>query len=478
MLFNSIHFLLFLLLVIPVYFLMRTGWPRKAFLLASSYYFYMVFSIPLALLLAGATVVNFVFARFIEKSSSRSVRKTLLAACLASDLGTLFFFKYFNFFAYSLSTVCGLDGSSWVLHHLILPMGISFYIFQSISYVVDVWRGDCRATRSLLDMALYVSFFPQLVAGPIMRGTDLMPQFAEHHEPNLARIQAGLGLCLWGLLKKSMIADPMGRLATTVFGADRAIWDVGRATNDIRDFSSWAILMATWAFAIQIYCDFSAYTDIARGAGRMLGFRLMNNFDRPYLATSMREFWRRWHISLSTWLRDYLYIPLGGNRKGPVRTYVNLLITMILGGLWHGASWTYVAWGGIHGALLAVERALGLAKPAGQKTPGPIVRCACWLVTFHLICLTWIFFRATSIADAAAAISGIVSFRSGREIGSLPAVVLLAILGFELAVPHLKTRKVFTTWPVPVRWAYYPVLLLLIILYAGSPATDFLYFQF
>jgi D-alanyl-lipoteichoic acid acyltransferase DltB (MBOAT superfamily) len=481
MLFNSLHFLIFLLLVVPVYFACRGQRARNLLLLGASYYFYMVFSIPLVALLAWSTALNYVVARRIDASRRARTRTVLLVLSIVGNLGMLFFFKYYNFFAFSLSSICGVEGGSWVMTRIVLPMGISFYTFQAMSYTIDVYRRRMKPTDSLLDMALYISFFPQLVAGPIMRGPDLMPQFQEYHHVNLDRIQSGLGLAVWGLAKKSFIADPMGELATTVFGAGAAVWRLGGSTAPIGDFSSLAILMATWAFTIQIYCDFSGYTDIARGVARMLGFRLMRNFDRPYLATSIQDFWRRWHISLSTWLRDYLYIPLGGNRKGRLRTYLNLMITMVLGGLWHGANWTFVAWGALHGAMLCIERAVSpVVSPAGKQprhasVPGRLVR---WFVTFNLVCVSWIFFRATTFGDALDALGGMAAFRGGKEIGAAPLFILSGMIVFQLLRPRWELILARLHYPTLARWTCYATLLFLVILYAGSPSADFLYFQF
>jgi len=477
MLFNSRHFLLFVFLVVPLYFASRKQNTRNALLLAASYYFYMVFSIPLVGLMMWATLLNYVSARMIHFSRDARKRALLLVLSVMGNLGVLFFFKYYNFFAFSLASLCGAESNGWVLEHIMLPMGISFYTFQTMSYTIDVFRGRMKPTESLLDMALYVSFFPQLVAGPIMRGTDLMPQFREYHYLNLDRVASGFRLAVFGLAKKSFIADPMGDFATMVFGTNTPAWRLGGSTDCISELSSLAILMGTWAFTIQIYCDFSAYTDIARGVARILGFRLMRNFDRPYLATSIRDFWRRWHISLSTWLRDYLYIPLGGNRKGPFRTYANLMITMILGGLWHGANWTFVAWGTLHGMLLSCDRAMGHDGGPAEQMPA-LTRIVRWFVTFNLVCVSWIFFRATTIGEAWEAIYGIVSLRGGKDIGYTPLCVLAGLLAFQVITPRLAPIARRWHFPVLSRWICYVLLLLLVILYTGAPSADFLYFQF
>ena len=467
MLFNSIHFLIFLPLVAVVYF--RLGpYQRKVFLLAASYYFYWVFSIPLSLLLVWSTVSNYAAALVIQSSDRPGVRKAALVGGLVGNLGILAVFKYLNFFNHSLESILGV--TPWPELSLLLPMGISFYTFQTMAYTVDVYRGHLKAEKSLLDVALYVSFFPQLVAGPIMRGSTLLPQFGERHEPNSERILSGVMLVTWGLLKKVFVADPMGRIVDSVYGPMAAPLPPDQ-------FSSMALLVGTYAFAIQIYCDFSAYSDIAIGAGRILGFRLMKNFDSPYLSTTIREFWRRWHISLSTWLRDYLYIPLGGNRKGNLRTYINLALTMLLGGLWHGVNWTFVIWGGLHGLYLAGERMLGIDKLDRSKM-GFAEKWVRGLITFHLVCLAWIFFRCPSASQAFAIIGRICSFEGGERISNMPLVALVMIIAVQIAKHRVDFSGRALQRPNVARWGVYACMGILVIALAGARSPDFIYFQF
>ncbi|RME39425.1 MAG: MBOAT family protein [Planctomycetota bacterium] len=467
MLFNSIHFLIFLPLVTAVYFALPLR-PRRIFLLAASFYFYCVFSIPLSLLLVWSTLLDYTASRIIQASRRAAVRKAALITSIVGNLGMLAVFKYLDFFNHSLHSLLGF--APWPELNLILPMGISFYTFQTMAYTIDVYRGDLKASRSILDVALYVSFFPQLVAGPIMRGTTLLPQFHEEHRFNSERVFSGALLCLWGLVKKICVADPMGRIVDAVYGTEVF-------PRDPAAFSGFALLLATYAFAIQIYCDFSAYSDIARGAGRILGFRIMENFRAPYLAVTIREFWRRWHISLSTWLRDYLYIPLGGSRVSRTRTYVNLFITMLLGGLWHGANWTFVIWGGLHGIYLAVERMLGVDR-LDRSRMSAVEQWARGIVTFHLVCLAWVFFRAPSAAYAFEVIARIVSGASGATITPAPLIVLvLLILG------HLLTRRVdfhalALRRPHLTRWVSYACLAVIVRALVGGPSPEFIYFQF
>jgi D-alanyl-lipoteichoic acid acyltransferase DltB (MBOAT superfamily) len=350
-----------------------------------------------------------------------------------------------------------------VVVRLVLPMGISFYAFQTLSYTIDVYNGATKASDDFVDVALYVAFFPQLVAGPIMRSDDLLPQFRHVHQPNLDRILSGALLMGWGMVKKAYIADPVARVVNEVFGAPEG-------------YSGLALLIAVYGFAVQIYCDFSAYSDIARGAGRCLGFEVMVNFDTPYLSTSLRDFWRRWHISLSSWLRDYLYIPLGGNRYGTVYTYRNLFLTMLLGGLWHGASWNFVIWGALHGGGLAIERALSLHSLGGRGRLAGFLR---GVVVFHFVCLAWVFFRAETLPISVTVVTRIVTGAAGATVSWLPVAMLLALL---VGSAWLRRRNHVLAWlethPAAGRWTMYALVLLLASLFARQAAPDFIYFQF
>ena len=474
MLFNSLQFLVFLPVVMTLYFAVHSRY-RNLLLLLASYYFYMVFSIPLAGLLVWSTFIDFYLARKIHRSEAPAEKRLYLAISMVSNLGLLFLFKYYNLFAFSFGSLMGSE-ANWVSSYIVLPMGISFYTFQTMSYTIDVYRGELEPTDSLLKMALYVSFFPQLVAGPIMRGKTLMPQLDRTYEVNIPRMKSGFYLCVWGLMKKTFVADPMGRVVDSVYPSAAAPWlplEPGIAPVD--EFSSLALLVATYAFAIQIYCDFSAYSDIAIGCGRMMGYRLSENFRQPYLSTSIREFWRHWHISLSTWLRDYLYIPLGGNKKGKVRTYVNLSTTMLLGGLWHGANWTFVVWGALHGLYLSLERAYSKNKETKINSPLQFAR---FLLTFHLVCLAWIYFRAPTIWSANEIVLGIFSFKDGKDITLFPVALLVIILLYQASVRVRDFKKEWGEWGWPMRYACYAVVFACAIVFAGSPSPEFIYFQF
>jgi len=356
----------------------------RPFILVASYFFYGWIDWRWVLLLVGSTLVNTVASQVIARSPSQLTRKRALIAAVTFDLALLCTFKYLGFFVSevddSLDSI-GL-GSPLPLMQIVLPIGISFFTFQAISYVVDVYRGETKAA-SLGDVAILQAFFPHLVAGPIVRANELLPQLRTPRDPRAVLAGPGLFLIVGGLIKKTVVADELARnIVDPVF-------------NDPSSHSGPEVLLAIYGFAAQIYCDFSGYTDMAIGLALLLGFQLPQNFNRPYLALSLQDFWRRWHMTLSRWLRDYLYIPLGGNRGGVRKTYRNLMLTMLLGGLWHGAAWTFVIWGGIHGTALSAER-WGRDRFPGVQLP----KWLAWLITFHVVCLAWIFFRSPDLSTA------------------------------------------------------------------------------
>lgn len=384
--FNSLQFLIFFPVVCVLYFIMPQKW-RWALLLVASYYFYMSWNAKLVWLIAFTTLVSYGSAIFIERHPESGVRKVCLIVTLCACFGTLFFFKYFNFFA---GSIMALFGKNMALN-LLLPVGISFYTFQTLSYVIDVYPGDTRAEFHLGYYALYVSFFPQLVAGPIERPENLLPQLRTAHRFSNDDFVQGLRYMLCGFFKKVVVADMLAVYVERVYAAPG-------------DASAPALILATVLFAAQIYGDFSGYSDIAVGCARILGIRLMKNFDMPYSAKSCREFWARWHISLSTWFRDYLYIPLGGNRRGLPRTYLNLMIVFTVSGLWHGAAWTFLIWGMLHGVYQVAERWTYTRRMAfwhrlGVNTKGRIFGAWQTFCTFLLVDFAFIFFRANSLRD-------------------------------------------------------------------------------
>src|SRR6204780_565996 len=380
MLFNTPQFFVFLGGVLILFYSTPRSW-RKYILLAASYFFYMSFIPKFILLLLTLTAIDYTAARWISATQSARSRKTALVISLAANLGLLGFFKYYNFFAANIAHLLHRPENAFALS-IILPLGISFHTFQSMSYVIDVYRKEQEPITNPIDYALFISFFPQLVAGPIVRAREFFGDLYHWRKPSTAEASQGILLLLLGLAKKTVMADQFAQVANAYF----------------QDPAKHPGLLPAWsgaiAFGIQIYFDFSGYTDMAIGMAKLLGFHFPVNFRRPYLAASITDFWHRWHISLSRWLRDYLYIPLGGNRHGRLRTYRNLMLTMLLGGLWHGAAWTFVAWGGIHGAGLACERFFDDRRRAAGRArrDSAVARWLGRLVTFNVVCFAWIFF--------------------------------------------------------------------------------------
>ena len=466
MTFNSAEFLFFFPLVLLVYvFAFRRERWRETVLLVASYLFYMSWNWRYAGLLVLSTVVDYSVGRLMAKESRQRVRRNILIASLCSNLGMLCLFKYYNFFvelAGPATTLFGVD-VSFLKHELLLPVGISFYTFQTMSYTIDLYRGENVLEKDFLKFSVFVAFFPQLMAGPIVRAKEFLPQL--HRVPLVSqeRVQDGLLLVFRGLFKKLAIADLLGILAVDKIFANPAA------------FSSWDLLIALYGYTFQIYNDFSGYSDIARGLARILGFELPVNFNRPYLSQSVREFWTRWHITLSTWLRDYLYISLGGNRAAPWRVRVNLMITMLLGGLWHGAAMHFVAWGAYHGFLLMIGRSReGVAESSARW--GTIRK---QLVCFHLIVLGWLLFRIQDLPHLIQYVEGLVSNGVGTKIhGLFYGVLAIAVVLHLTPIEQWERMKAqFLCLPVPIQAGAYALLL---VLYCGftleSPA--FIYFQF
>lgn len=497
MLFNSTDFFVFFGVFLLAWFLVRDRLAARNWLLVvASYIFYAWWDYRFTALLLFSSLVDYFVGRgmgrgesavrersdgVLEKGSverqshqhsgtpalssvSLLRRKLLLILSLASNLGVLFFFKYFDFFRESTRLLLGHFGlnASWTGLQFILPVGISFYTFQTLSYTIDVYRGRVAPTRNLGQFLAYVAFFPQLIAGPIERGAHLLPQMARKLKITLPMIESGLWLFLWGLFKKVVLADGFGHLVDPVFS-------IGQPEAS-------QTLIATMAFALQIYCDFSGYTDMARGLARMLGFDLMLNFNLPYFATSVQDFWRRWHISLSTWLRDYLYVPLGGNRLGGGRTYLNLLIVMLLGGLWHGAAWNFVAWGLWQAGGLMVNRAW--SENARRVRVPPWLG---WLLTVLFTLYGWLLFRATSAEQVLTLTASLAHWSPPvwagvmfRELLVL-AAPLLAMQFWQWRTGDLEVALRLPRW---ARGLLQAALIYTIILFWQREAPAFIYFQF
>lgn len=470
--FNSFGFWLFFALVVLVYSRLRLAGQNR-WLLAASYFFYGCFDWRFLSLIFFCTALNFHAGLKIAAAEEERQRKFWVGWSIVISLFVLGVFKYLGFFTHELSALLqsfGVLETPWVLH-LMLPAGISFFTFHALSYTIDVYRRDTPVSRSFVEFALFISFFPQLVAGPINRSTLLLPQMGKARPPcDEKRFREGLYAVITGLFLKVVVADNMAWLAGHIFSADP------------QNLGGLEVLLGVYAFAFQIYGDFAGYSAIACGTACWLGFDLMVNFKRPYFAISPQDFWQRWHISLSTWLRDYLYIPLGGNRGGSFLTYRNLMLTMLLGGLWHGAAWTFVVWGGIHGLWLAVHRAIGgTAKKSSKAASGWVIFLK-WLVTFHLVCLTWLVFRAETFSQAWA-----LFLRLGTDWHwTAFAQTSLSLIGFFI-LPWL----LFEAWLerrkddlslLSVSWywraALYVYLVLMMLFFPPPVPAEFIYFRF
>jgi alginate O-acetyltransferase complex protein AlgI len=473
MVFNSLHFLWFFVAVYALYRVLPHR-PQNWMLLVASYYFYAAWDWRFLSLLLASTAVDYTVALAIARSEDAARRKLLLFVSVAFNLTLLGFFKYFNFFADNLVHIFSALGweLDFVTVRVILPIGISFYTFMTMSYVIDVYRREIAPTRNLLDFALFVAFFPQLVAGPILRAARLLPQIAAPRRITTEDIRDGLWLILWGYLQKVYVADNLAGLANRVFEPDAQMSGIN-------------VLLGVYAFAFQIYGDFAGYSNIARGTSKLMGIELIENFRFPYFVRTAQDFWRHWHISLSTWLRDYLYIPLGGSRGTALATYRNLLVTMVLGGLWHGAAWTFVIWGAYQGVMLIAYRAGSrvAAFHAWVNSPGTLARATSWLVMFHVTCYGWLIFRARSasqIADMTASLAGDFSPASVEVHGlllpllfyTLPLIVVHACEAYYddvLIVPRL---------PALVRYSVYAGAFYLTMLFGNFGGAEFIYFQF
>ncbi|HTI52449.1 MAG TPA: MBOAT family protein [Planctomycetaceae bacterium] len=479
MLFNSTVFFIYLPIVLAVYYCLSQR-AQNWWLLGAGLLFYGWWDYRFLGLLAISALTDYYCALKIDETSDEPARKRYIVISLVTNLGILGFFKYYNFFIDSMKeclAVAGLDVPVPVLN-VILPLGISFYTFQALSYTIDVYRGELRACRNLVDLLLFITYFPHLVAGPIQRATDLLPQIRGERRVTTSQVRDGLVLMLIGYFKKVGVADVLAPFVEPRFTSPELCTGPD-------------LLISLYFFAIQIYCDFSGYSDIARGVSKLLGIELKLNFNQPYLATSITDFWRRWHISLSTWLRDYLYIPLGGNRYGTFNTYRNLFITMLLGGLWHGANWTFVVWGGLHGLYLALHKFIldrfGPPSTESAGTLGGAVRTFVKILfTFHLVCLTWIFFRAQNFTTAWTYLTRIVAWSADGRIepigwtnGARVAVLIALVLAIDLAQQISGDHVICRGWPPVVRGFAYAVLAVALFSIGGlDEPSSFIYFQF
>jgi alginate O-acetyltransferase complex protein AlgI len=472
--FCSQKFLIFFLIIFTVYWLLPWHRIRVWLLLGASFYFYASWNKWLAGIICISTALDYVLALGMDKRTSPRERKLLLSLSLVANLGLLCYFKYMNFFLGSLEQAWRASGVNIHIDLLqvILPIGISFYTFEAINYTIDVYRRRIPAERDLGNFMLFITFFPHLIAGPIVRARDFLPQIRRRKHWDWARMQLGVQFFLMGLFKKLAIADRMALFADPVFA-------------NPEQFSTSAVWLAALAYALQIYCDFSGYTDMALGTAHLLGYKLAQNFNMPYLAANVSEFWRRWHISLSSWLRDYLFIPLGGSRGTNWQTNRNLMATMALGGLWHGANWTFVVWGVLHGSYLIVHRAFQRVCKRHwrldwllQTVPGTALRIA---LTFASVCVGWVFFRSTTFATAAMFLRRLVIPTDGLYAPlhprSLGYTVLVMVLCHALAHKGL-WKKLAVRLPAPVLGCGYAMVLTLALVLAPDQGKAFIYFQF
>ena len=488
MTFNSSVFFVFFIIFFCLYTAVRKRSARRLLILAGSYVFYGYWNVPLCSLIIVSTLTDFVASGQIDKSTDPKTRRAWLTLSVVVNLGILATFKYAGFFMdsfYAMTEGLGMDLGGSPAIRLILPIGISFYTFQTMGYTIDVYRGKLRAERNFINFATYVAFFPQLVAGPIERGGNLLPQIRRIPGPSLKGITEGMPRVLFGLFKKVVIADNIGSMVDAIFG-------------NVAGVHSLALWIAMYGFAVQIYCDFSGYCDIAIGIARMMGFKLSENFRSPYGATSVSDFWRRWHITLSTWIRDYLYIPLGGSKGTMPRRILVLTVTMGLAGLWHGASWNFVAWGLYHGILLALYHAIraGRAGVLGRKPPeeprSRLARAGSVALTFHLVCFGWVLFRMPSLAAALDVWGRMLSvfWTLGAEVlrqmflsATTPEMLLtLVVIGLiVLRQMALKDRPLVTLsekMPAPALGAAYSVMVAMVLVLAKVSGPEFIYFQF
>ena len=490
MLFTTIEFLVFFVFVIAVISTIRYRKFQHTLLLSASYFFFFFSSNYLLALLIFSTLLDFYAGRAIWNNKNIRTKKIILALSLAGNVGLLGFFKYADFGIAQLNSLGNLlgFGPEIPLLNIVLPIGISFYTFQSMSYTIDIYRGKLEPSKSLGEFALFVAFFPQLVAGPILRAKDFLPQLREKiknfgSEQNIRQIlihdsnlKMGITIMSFGFLKKMFFADNIAPFVNEVF------------QNPI-GLDSFAIVLGTIAFGIQIYCDFSGYSDIAIGAALILGFKIPKNFNKPYFATSPSDFWNRWHISLSTWLRDYLYIPLGGNRKSHNRTYVNLLTVMFLGGLWHGASWNFVIWGMLHGTYLAIHKILINKFPNlrhNEFFKSKAGKCISIIITQYFVFLAWLVFRIQDLDGVLYSMYKYVVWDFATEqviqlisLNKFPVILIIIFFIFNfISYKHGYLQKAISKIKLRYWFLFLGSVLMLILIFQTGPAQDFIYFRF
>jgi len=473
MLFNSFHFLVFFPIVTILFFVLPHKF-RWLWLLAASCYFYMAL-IPVYILILVLTIVVDYFAGIFIDRSPQNKKKAFLILSLITNIGILAFFKYYDFFIDNINSFFSFTGNptDYSTLNIILPIGLSFHTFQAMSYTIEVYRGNQKAEKHFGIYALYVLFYPQLVAGPIERPQNILHQFRVRQVLQYENVSAGLKQMLWGLFKKVVIADRLSVIVDQVY-------------NNPDEHNSFSLIMATWLFAFQIYCDFSGYSDIALGAARVMGFKLMENFNTPYIATSIKKFWERWHISLSTWFRDYLYIPLGGNRVNAWKIYRNLLLVFGISGFWHGAEWNFLVWGALHGVFIITGILLAKYFPLRLPEIFP-VRVLKAIFIFNLVCVAWIFFRASNLEQSWDILREIFSFSGSTKLTFLAEVkanyfytsllLLLLFLAADTSVHRLIKQPMLIQNKL-LRYSVFSFILTLFVLFGHFGNLNFIYFQF
>ncbi len=487
MLFNSLDFAVFFPIVFVLYWMVsQNKTARNSLLLVASYVFYGWWDWRFLFLIFISSLIDFSIGQAIPKAEGSKKKKILLLVSLVVNLGFLCYFKYANFFIETFVDSFRLFGRELEVStlNIILPVGISFYTFQTLSYTIDIYRKQLEPTKDALSFFTFVAFFPQLVAGPIERASHLLPQFYKTYKFNYNQVKSGLLLMAFGLFKKMVIADRVSVLVNQVY-------------NNPEAYYGYEVILATVLFAFQIYCDFSGYSDIAIGVGRTMGFDLMKNFKSPYLSKSITEFWRRWHISLSTWFRDYVYIPLGGSRDGKYKTYRNLFLVFLVSGLWHGAAMTFIIWGAIHGVIIVLEKALfkqrkTIAEKLGFKTNTVSRKLFYIIITFSIVCISWVFFRANNLKDALTILENgfnlqwyqILNFYelglNAQEFWTAFFAILI-LVAFEWTHQKVSFTKQLSSQPIVFRWVFYMLIVFTLIIfgvYGDMAPKEFIYFQF
>ncbi|AZN43297.1 MBOAT family O-acyltransferase [Paenibacillus albus] len=465
MIFSSVEYLVFFVVVILFMLVVKSAPLKKGFLIAASYYFYAYWDYRFVVLMFLLSFVNYHIGLRIEASMANVDRKRLLIASVVFNLCVLGVFKYFNFFTDSANVLLEQVGVRIPMLDIILPVGISFITFEVMSYTIDIYRRTNNSAKSFWDLALLVAFFPHLIAGPILKPSHFLPQIASPIVIRWKNVEQGMQIFLFGLVKKTLIADRIALFVDPVFAAPN-------------DYSTLTVWLAVIAYAIQIYCDFSGYSDMAIGSAKILGFDIPRNFDMPYISRSITEFWRRWHISLSTWLREYLYFSLGGNRKGKARTYLNLLLVMLLGGLWHGASWNFVVWGGMHGLALAIHKFYMDYVLRKKKITNAVYQFFSWALTFLFVCVLWVFFRSSDFSVSMAMVRRMFIFSPGIDWIATSLLIIIPIL----LTAHFIGMRIKNYLYIPLntfrgQTVFFFILFGVLFLMPVS-SSPFIYFQF